>query len=308
MKRYPISVVIPVYKNYDMFFRNLSKNGPYLEGCEVIVMNDYPKEKIANRVKKIFPQAKISDNRKNFGFAGNINAGVGKATRNYIFMMNSDVILKDDGFKKSLDYFKKDHKLFAVSFAQYESDGKLVGANRGYFKNGMVNHARKLFPKSYSSTPIPNFWAEGGSAIFKKKIFTKIGLLDTLYSPFYWEDIDLSYRAWKAGYRIVYAPTIKVQHYHESTIGKYFDKSSVLVTVYRNQFTFQWKNLTDGDFLISHILSLPKLILGSIIKGDRLLFKGFVKAVWRLPRIIKSRQKVTKLFIKSDRAILNQFK
>ncbi|PJE58197.1 MAG: glycosyltransferase family 2 protein, partial [Candidatus Portnoybacteria bacterium CG10_big_fil_rev_8_21_14_0_10_36_7] len=41
---------------------------------------------------------------------------------------------------------------------------------------------------------------------------------DELYSPFYWEDIDLSYRAWKTGYTVLFDPQVLVEHHHETTI------------------------------------------------------------------------------------------
>ena len=295
MKKYPISIIIPVYKNYDMFYRYLEINKKYFEGCEVIVMNDYPQENITKEIKKIIPDAIVFNNNKNLGFAGNVNCGVLKATKNYIFLMNSDVVLKDNSFLKALEYFKKDRKLFAVGFAQIEKDGTIVGANRGYFKNGLINHSL-LSSNIYHLTS--NFWAEGGSSIFKKKLFIDLGLLDELFNPFYWEDIDLSYRAWKAGYKILYDPSIKVEHHHESTIGKYFDKRKVLKIAFRNQLIFNWKNLTDKKLIFEHLLNFPKLIF----------IPGFFDALIRLPKILQARKKTIKLFIKSDKEILDIFK
>ncbi len=278
-----------------MFYKYFKINKKYFEGCEIIVMNDHPLENITKSVKKICPESIVINNKKNLGFAGNVNKGVLKAKRNYIFLMNSDVVLKDNSFLKALEYFKKDRKLFAIGFAQKERDGKIVGANRAYFKNGLINHSY-LTPNPYHLTPI--FWAEGGSSIFKRKLFVDLRLLDELYNPFYWEDIDLSYRAWKAGYKILYDPNIKVEHHHESTIGKYFDKSKVLKIAFRNQLIFHWKNLTDKDLIIKHLLNLPRFIFIS----------GFFDALIRLPKILKSRKKTVKLFIKSDEEILNKFK
>lgn len=294
MKNYPISIIISVYKNYDMFFKYLEVNKKYFEGCEVIVMNDYPQENITKQVKKIYPETIVVNNKKNLGFAGNVNRGVLKATRNYIFLMNSDVVLKDSSFLNSLNYFKKDQKLFAVGFSQIEKDGKIVGANRGYFKNGLINHSH-LSSSIYHLTS--NFWAEGGSSIFRKKLFIDLGSFDELYNPFYWEDIDLSYRAWKAGYKILYDPNIKVEHHHESTIGKYFDKSKILKTAFRNQLIFHWKNLTDQDLIYKHLLNLPKFIF----------IPGFFDALIKLPKILKSRKKTIKLFVKSDKEVLDLF-
>src|SRR3989344_3476994 len=189
--KYPVSIIIPVYKNYEMFFKYLKINKKYFDGCEVIIMNDYSQENIIKKVKKIYPEAIVVNNKRNLGFAGNVNRGVLKATRNYVFLMNSDVVLNDNSFLKSLEYFKKNRRLFAVGFAQIEKDGKTVGANRAYFQNGLINHSHQLVTSHQSL--VTNFWAEGGSSIFNKKLFIELGLLDELYNPFYWEDIDLSY-------------------------------------------------------------------------------------------------------------------
>lgn len=300
-----ISVIIPVYKNRELFFNNLKINKKYFSGCELIILNDDPREKIAVEVKKIIPQAIAIDNKINLGFGSNANSGIKKSGGEFIFLLNSDVILKDDSFKKSVELFKKDKNIFAVSFAQLESNGNLVGANRGFFKDGLINHDRKTtFDRRQ---PFFNFWAEGGSSVFRRKLLLELGSFDPLYNPFYWEDIDLSYRAWKSGYRIYFNPEVQVQHFHESTIGKYFSKSAVLKIAYRNQFIFNWKNLTDKEYLNKHLSFLPILLLKSLIDGNWLMILGFFLALRRLPAILESRKKAVKLFSKTDREILSLF-
>ncbi len=294
MKKQPISIIIPVYKNYDMFYRYLEINKKYFVGCEVIIMNDDRSENITSPIKKIYPEAIVVNNKKNFGFAGNVNRGVLKTKRNYIFLINSDVVLKDGSFLNALNFFKKDKKLFAINFAQIEKDGKIVGANRGYFENGLINHSG-LSSNIYHLSS--NFWAEGGSSIFNKKLFVDLGLLDELYNPFYWEDIDLSYRAWKSGYKILFDPSIKVEHHHESTIGKYFNRSKILKIAFRNQLIFHWKNLTDNDLIFKHLFNIPKYIF----------IPGFFDALIRLPKILHARKKAIKLFKKTDEEILRMF-
>ena len=294
-KEYPISVVIPAYKNTEMFYKYLKINKKYLEGCEVIISNDYPLENITSQVKKILPEAIVINNAVNLGFAGNVNQSILRSTRDYIFLINSDVVLTDDSFIDDLKYFENDDNLFAVGFSQTERDGKIVGANRAYFKNGLLNHTSQS--TTNKKTPMVNFWAEGGSSIFKKKIFIDLGFFDELYNPFYWEDIDLSYRAWKAGYKILYDPNIKVEHHHESTIGKYFNRYKILRTAFRNQLIFHWKNLTDKDLILEHLFNIPRYIF----------LPGFFDALIKLPEILKSRKKTIKLFVKSDKEILNKF-
>lgn len=295
MKKLPISIIIPVYKNYEMFYKYLTINSQHFDGCEVIIINDYPLENITKQVKKIYPKAIVFNNKKNLGFAGNVNKGVKKSKRNYVFLMNSDVVLKDGSFKKIVGYFKKDKKLFAVGLAQQEKDGKIVGSNRGYLKNGFINHNSR--PYDLVSEFSNNFWAEGGASIFRRKLFIDLGMLDDLFNPFYWEDIDLSYRALKSSYRIIFAKNILVEHHHESTIGKYFQKTRILKIAFRNQLIFHWKNLTDKDLILNHLVNLPRY----------LFTPGFFDALILLPKILKSRKKTVKLFKKTDEEILRLF-
>lgn len=289
MKTYPISIVIPVYKNYQAFYKNLQKNKKFFNGCEVIIMNDYPPENISQPVLKIYPQAKVFNNKKNLGFAGNVNKGIKFAKRTYVFLMNSDVILDDASFKKTVDYFRMDKKIFAISFAQREKDGSFVGKNQMSWQKGMIYH-QKADNLAFGETA----WAEGGACIIDRGKFLKLGGFDPLYSPFYWEDIDLSYRAKKAGYKIIFDPQIKVNHHHESTIGKFFDRKIIIKIAFRNQLIFHWKNLTDKNLILNHLIHLPKYFFTA----------GFFDALLLLPKILKSRKKVVKLFKKSDRQIL----
>jgi len=295
MKKYPISIIIPVYKNYQMFFKFLEINKKYFEGCETVIMNDYPQENITRQVKKIYPEAIVVNNKKNRGFAGNVNKGVKLAKKRYVFLMNSDVVLRDESFKNTIIHFKKNKKLFAVGFAQIEKDGRIVGANKGYFKDGFINHLHQ--PTTNHQSPTTNFWAEGGASIFDRKLFLKLGSLDDLFNPFYWEDIDLSYRAWKSGYQIIFDPNILVEHHHESTIGKYFQQQKILRTAFRNQLYFHWKNLTDKDLLIKHFFGLIRNIFRP----------GFFDALLNLPKILKERRKTVRMFIKTDKKILSKF-
>lgn len=298
-----ISVVIPVYKNTDIFCHNLEINKQFFTGLEVIIMNDYPQENITQAVKKVIPEAKVFNNKKNLGFGVIVNEGVKKTQGKYVLLINSDVLLQDQSFLKSLDLFRADKKLFAISFAQFEADGKLIGGNTAKFNSGLLEHRRQIREKIES-----NFWAEGGAMIFRKDIFINIGMFDSLYSPFYWEDIDLSYRAWKTGYQVLFDPEIKVEHHHETTIGKFFQKQDILKIAYRNQFIFHWKNITDKNKINAHIKSLPKMFFSALIKKNWALIKGLLMAIGKLPIIIKKRNLLKSTFIKSDDQVLSLFK
>lgn len=297
-----ISVVIPHYKGKEKLYKNLTTNLAFLKGCEVIVVNDYPEVRLTDEMKSLFPGVIVVENDKNLGFAGAVSEGINKAKGEYIFLLNNDVVLKDETYRNVIDHFKKDSHLFAVSFKQIEKDGGHVGRNKIYWSHGFFRHS-----KADPGTHGINGWAEGGSMIFDKKKYNYIHGFDTLYSPFYWEDIDLSYRAWKAGYSIRFDTSVLVEHHHESTIATYFQKSRINTIAYRNQIITIWKNISDPLYFLEHIWHLVKTLTLQTLKGHHEFAKGLGMAITVLPEILRKRQALWDTWKKSDREIFEKF-
>jgi len=298
-----ISVVIPQYKDKEKLYINLRHNFPFLRDCEIIVVNDYPDVPLQKEMKRLFPKVFVIENKRNLGFAGAVAIGIKNAKNPYIFLLNNDVRLKNDSFTSALKHFKEQDNLFAVSFRQIEKNGSPVGRNKIYWLKGFFRH-----DKGDAGTHGINGWAEGGSMIFEKKKYEIINGFDTLYSPFYWEDIDLSYRAWKAGYTIYFDSQVVMEHHHESKISTYFPKSHIDAIAYRNQLITIWKNISDFRYIQEHKLYLIKNLIVYPFIGQGAFVKGFVMAVLLLPKIFKKRNQQKKLWKKSDREIFEMFK
>ncbi len=295
-----ISVVIPVYKKRAMFLKNLQHNLAFLKGCEVIIVNDDPQESIKKDLSN-FPVILI-ENKNNLGFGGAVNTGIKRTGSKFIMLLNSDVVLNDDRFKIALEYFQKNKNLFAVSFAQKEKGNRVVGKNRIFWQSGFLQHQAVTNIKEGI-----NAWAEGGACVIDKSKLNELGGFDEIYAPFYWEDIDLSYRAWKSGYEVLFVPKISVEHFHESTISGYFNPKMIKTIAYRNQIIFVWKNITDRSLFWKHLFLLKLNILSRLLKGDVLLLKGYYLALQKLPIILKKRKSQKKLFTYTDRDIINKF-
>lgn len=290
-----ISIVIPVYKQKELFLKNLFHNIPHLEQNEIIVVNDNPEESLKNDLSQM-GNVILIENTKNMGFGESVNRGVIKAKNRYVMLLNSDVLLHDENFKKALAHFESVPELFAVSFAQKEKDGSIVGKNEIYWKKGMFYHRR-----AKNLLTGKNAWAEGGACMIDRNKFIKLGGFDNIFAPFYWEDIDLSYRAWKAEYPIFFDPKIQVEHHHESTIGTHFSKKYIAVIAHRNQFLFMWKNIHDLLLAISYWFFLPYQILFHLFKGNTAFIEGFFLA-------LRMRSKIKKSYgIVSDNQIISSF-
>jgi len=298
-----ISVVIPHYKGKEKLYTNLKHNLPFLKGCEIIVVNDYPEVPLSKEMGELFPEVTVIENEKNLGFAGAVVVGISTVKNRFVLLLNNDVLLNDDSFQKALNYFEKDKNLFAVSFRQTEKDGGFVGRNTIQWNKGFFQHA-----KADATQSGINGWAEGGSMLFDKKKYDKIYGFDDLFSPFYWEDIDLSYRAWKAGYTILFDSKVTVQHHHESTIATHFHASRIKTIAYRNQFITIWKNISDGRMAWEHLVYLIKNLIIYPFKGEKEFVSGFWMAAQLARKIMEKRDVQKTTWKKSDREIFEMFK
>lgn len=296
-----LSVIIPVYKNKELLMTNLRHNYQYLKKYEIVIVDDASKVGIKEEVNNKFPAIIVIEHPINTGFSKSVNDGVAKAKGKYIFLLNSDVKLRDNSFEKAIDQLEKDISLFAVSFAQIEKERSIMGKNSIYFSHGIFQHK-----KASDLDPGLNAWAEGGASIVRTSYFRDLGGFDTLYAPFYWEDIDLSYRAYKRGWKVFFDPTIQVEHHHESTIGKYFVKKKISKIAFRNQYLFIWKNITDARLFFSHLFFLPFILPKLLFTHTDLLF-SFFQALGKLPSIIKKRNDELLKEKVSDKKILQLF-
>lgn len=293
-----ISIVIPTYKNKKIFVENMKHNLPFMQGNEIIVVNDDPAESIEPEMRK-FRKVVLIENETNLGFSGAVDTGIRCASHRFVMLLNSDVLLWDKSYEKAQEKLQKHEKLFAVSFAQREKNGSVVGKNRIYWKNGFFTH-----DKAENMTSGITAWAEGGACMLNKEIYKTIGGFDPLYSPYYWEDIDLSYRAWKQGYEVMFDRDILVEHHHESTIGKYFNQGRIKTIAYRNQFFFIWKNITDKRLMNSHIGRIGKSILPMLFK-DPYYVKALFLALLKLSDV-RMKRDLSHADI-PDQTIINKF-
>jgi len=254
----------------------------------------------AQAERNLGQKIKILVNERNFGFTYSCNRGVREATGEIVILLNNDVAPKK-GFLEPLIAHFTEKNVFAVGCK--ELNGEERGRAVGEFKKGFLIHKR-----AKNQNKNTTLWVAGGSGAFSKEIFLKLGGFDEIYKPFYWEDIDLSYRAQKAGYKVLFEPKSLVYHRHEQTISRFFAKEEIKTISYRNSFIFVWKNITDSSLLLNHLFWLPLNLLKAIFTGNKSLIIGFSQALKLLSLILKKRKEIKRIFVKKDKEILDSFK
>ena len=308
-----IDVVIPNYNGARITKRNLpdvSKSFVDHKNVSIIIVDDGSKKEDVLELRRTLDlvnmSSKISvtliEKTVNSGFSSAVNTGVKNSRADLILLLNSDAVPHKGFLDPILERFKNDPLLFGVGCMDISIEGKNRverGRGIGYWKKGILRHKKGEVDKE------DTFWISGGSSMVRRDLYEKFGGMDEIYNPFYWEDIDLSYRAQKAGYKIVFESKSKVEHRHdEGAIKTHFKKNQIMTTVYRNQFIFHWKNITDKKLIASHLFWLPFHLINAVIKNDRNLLKGFFLAVKKIPVIIKKRKFQKRSYVKNDREII----
>lgn len=267
-----ISVVIPNFNGYEILPKTLPKVIEAFPESEVIIVDDASTDQSTELIEKKFKKVKLIKQKKNMGFSRTVNKGVKAAKGRYVVLLNSDVSPKNLPLGKLVSYFG-DSKTFAVGFMDIShEDGKTIKRGRGtaVFKKGFLNHFAAKPQKGKT------FWVSGGSGIFDKGKFLELGGFDPIYAPFYWEDVDLSYRAIKQGYKCFFEPEAIVDHFHEEgAIQKSKSQPYIKRISYRNQFLFVWKNIEDPILLSQHLVWLPYHFAKALLNFDFDFLLGF---------------------------------
>lgn len=306
-----LSIIIPNYNGEVLLKKNLPKILELFKNYneykyEVIVVDDGSTDLSVlylEELVKEFENLKFVVNKKNLGFSSTVNKGVGESRGEIIILLNSDVY-PEKGFLKPLLSHFNDEEVFAVGCLDKSIEGEKIvlrGRGLGEWKKGFLVHKRGEVNKSNT------LWVNGGSGAFRKSIWDNLGGLNELYNPFYWEDIDLSYRALKSGYKVLFEPKSAVYHEHEKgAIKSKYSSSQIRIISYRNQFIFSWENATDYSLQVSHFLWLPYHFIKAIFRMDWEFFAGFFKAIILLPKVISSSLRFQKAFVKKDKEVISE--
>jgi len=288
-----ISVVVTNWNGLNLLKKNLEeviKNSPEAE--EIIVADDFSSDNSVAYIKELqkkYSKLKLITNKKNLGFGKNSNKAILKSKGDLVVMLNSDIFPHKNYIKNSLRHFSNSN-LFGVGFSElgHENWARIFWQN-GYLQHEPGNNTKKTHITA---------WLSGGGSIVRKEIFEKLGGFDEVYEPFYCEDLDLGFRAWKSGYTLLWEPKCIIEHNHGSTISK-FSKGFLNYVKERNRLLSVWRNINDPQ-----LITLNKFALvGRVIAGP-----NYIKIIRAAKKQIKKSNPPI-LFPKlTDREIFNLFR
>lgn len=293
-----VAVVIPSYNGRELLARNLPGvvAAARRAGADVTVADDCSDDGTSRWLQESHPEVKALPSSSRLGFARNCNRAFAASDADVIVLLNSDVEVEADFIAPLVGHFGSREDLFAVAPSVIsEGQGGLDEAvNFFTFRQGLLDAAFPCLagaPAPSHPTPI-GFGVGAAVALHRGKLLQLSGF-DTVYAPYYCEDADLGYRAWRRGWATLYEPRGRVRHQYQGTIGATSSRAQVRSTLFRNKLILTWRNLRDRDLWVRHLLWIPRLPVSHLRHRRWPELRGTLAAYAQAPRILGGRSTTT---------------
>ena len=221
----------------------------------------------------------------NLGFSGGNNLGIKMSSGRYLFFINNDTYIDEDGLKSIIDRFDVSDDIGGVSpkikfafneqrvqFAGYLPLSRITMRNRAVGCND--------FDSDDYNVPHRTPYLHGAAMVFKREAVKTVGLMPEIFFLYY-EELDWSAHFTKHGYELWYEPECTVFHRESQSIGQ----NSALRVFYmtRNRMLFSFRNCSKLTAIVSIIYQTcvvaPKNIILYLLHARTDLAIAVIKGV-----------------------------
>lgn len=278
----PCSVIIPTYNGRDILEECLPSIAAELERRgnidELLIVDNASEDGTGDFIGEHYPRARVLRLEENKAIFS-LNPGAAAAAHKYMFFLNNDMMLEPGCMDALLSRFEDG--VFAVTgrVLQWDRETVQAGRRRAVYRRGMFWY----LPRPGPDAPGPTLYALGGQSIFDRDMFLELGGIDELFSPFYHEDLDLSWRAWQRGRRVLYEPSAVMIHRGAATASRLYTRQQLDEFMQKNMFLFIWKNIHDPRMALEHAAWLLPRAIQALIKKDSTFLRGLRGALSQLP-------------------------
>ncbi|HTD62683.1 MAG TPA: glycosyltransferase [Gemmatimonadaceae bacterium] len=215
-------------------------------------------------------------------FLFSLNPVVAGRSEEAIVILNNDMRVDADFLAPLLAHFD-DPGVFAATARVLDWDGtrQTTGQRRMAIRNCWYYQWWDLEVRQ----PVYTLDAGGGCAAFRRTFFVELGGFDPLYRPGYFEDVDLSYRAWMRGWRTVFEPRSVIYHREGATLQDRSREARFRTLLARNQALFTLKNIGGWLFVIGYLALAPFRLL----RSDPYTARGLIRAAPRAVQALLNR-------------------
>ena len=242
---------------------------------EILIVDNNSIDGSVAMLKEKYPNIHLVENKDNPGFAVANNQAIYLAQGKYVLLLNPDTLLSEDTLENCFNKMEQDEKIGALGIKMLDGKGNFLPESKRGFPDFWtafykMSGLSKLFPKSKKFNKYhlghlnkdENHEIEvlsGAFMFLRKKALDEVGLLDEQFFM-YGEDIDLSFRISKGGYKNHYLSESSIIHFK----GESTKKTSISYTkhFYNAMAIFNKKHFSSKSFLISKFIGIAILLSG----------------------------------------------
>jgi hypothetical protein len=268
-------------------------------GSELVIIDNGSTDASAKFIQENYPQVKLIQLNKNYGFCEGYNQGLKELSSDYYILLNSDVEVTPGWIDQIIEMMESDNKIAAcqpkiLSYSE-RSKFEYAGAAGGFidwlgypFCRGRIfNHLEEDFGQY--DEPMQVFWASGACLFIKSHLFHEMGGFKPEFFA-HMEEIDLCWRLQNAGYAIWCNPKSRVFHLGGGTLDRFNPEKTYLN--FRNNLATVFSNMT----ILQLFLVLPMRVVLDLVAAASFLFTGGFRHFWAvfrayfsLPGLVKKR-------------------
>lgn len=265
--------------------------------AEIIIADNNSSDTSVEFLKHHYPQIKLIQNEKNFGFAQGYNVALKQVDADYYVLLNSDIEVTEGWIDGIISLMDSDENIAAcqpkILSYNNKNNFEYAGAAGGFidslgypFCRGRIFQSIEKDYNQYDDIK-EIFWATGACLFVKASCFHKLGGFDEDFFA-HMEEIDLCWRFKNAGYKIFYYPNSVIFHIGGATLNKVSSQKTFLN--FRNNLSLIYKNATQGK--LKSILFKRAFLdfiaaVSFIFSGGFAHFYAVVKAYFAFYRSLK---------------------
>jgi GT2 family glycosyltransferase len=210
-----ITIIVVLFNKAEFTFnalKSIAKSS--FKDISLIIVDNNSTDKTKELLDRLEGSVRLISNKENLHFLKSVNLALSHVKGKYIALLNNDAVLHEDTLEESLAALRKQNDTAIIGGKILHFDGYIQDAGSIVFSDGSCRGiGRRCEPGHH----LFNFerkvdYISGVFMLTTSSILKKLGGLDEQYSPAYYEETDLCFRARAQNIPVIYDPNIMVNH------------------------------------------------------------------------------------------------
>ncbi len=256
--------------------------------CEIFVVDNNSVDGSTTLIKEKFPHVILIENKINTGFSVANNQAIKLAKGEFVLLLNPDTVVQEDTFSKIINFMEQTPDAGGLGVKMLDGQGNFAPESKRGLPTPEVAFYKmfgfsKFFPRSKKFGKYHLSYLDendihsvdvlsGAFMLIRKSVLDNIGFLDETFFM-YGEDIDLSYRITKSGFKNYYFPKTQIIHYK----GESTKRSSLnyVIIFYNAMAIFSKKHFSGSNAFVFNMLIRFAILLKATLALLVRLMKTF---------------------------------